>query len=419
MRHAADSYPENSDVGRPSAYIPPDIIVAETELMEVDVERSHDEEVTCSSLTAQIRWLIEFDFYQDNMLMEVDEDSMIDLSRSESPSSDPGEGPSGSTVGPVGPSSAENDQSYQDEDEEAEECENLLWGLQVETPHSIPATPDLVVCINVRSAAHLRLITLQMSDDTTDSAPTRRRNPRRRAARSSSSTSLPDPIDLLASTPRIAASRTHSGVNDQLVPAMDDVRIADFNGDPDIEVMTWKTHGIALAMEFADPYARAKDIPHELQDQINAMQDYAKRAEGYLVNIFEGSISANTAQDEPHAPPIKIINYVDDDPTPPFEFYYSNKMWHSEKVPKPDLENLQGCDCQGRCEPSSKSCSCIKRQVEQYKKLAIKDTMAYDSRGRMKHHGIPIFECNMKCGCDDDCRNRASPHHFDLFEKTR
>ena len=158
----------------------------------------------------------------------------------------------------------------------------------------------------------------------------------------------------------------------------------------------------------------ANDIPHELQDRLNKLPEFSRTAAHMQVHIFEAEMTANTAADEPDAPPIRIINTVDDEPTPPIEFYYSNKMWHGPDVPKPDYDALQGCGCRGPCKPNSKTCSCIKRQqalIEnapdgvppQYTKFLYKD-------GRLipGAEDYPIVECNMFCGCSEDCPNRVS-----------
>lgn len=250
-----------------------------------------------------------------------------------------------------------------------------------------------------------------MSDDTpaVDAPQQPRRNPPRRATRSASSSassvSLAELPNVPISNPRIAAARMNSGVTDHLVPAMRDVQIE----DDEIEILTWEKDGIPIAKEFGDFYRLAKDIPHDLQDHINNMNDFARRGGDMQLILFESMMSENTAQDEPGAPDVKIINDVDDELTPPFEFHYSNLMWHSDKVPKPDLTNLRGCGCHGACDPLSKTCLCVKRQQAYHSLLGLSG-FAYDARGRLKPgvHSFPIFECNAFCGCDDECRNRVS-----------
>ena len=45
----------------------------------------------------------------------------------------------------------------------------------------------------------------------------------------------------------------------------------------------------------------------------------------------------------PLPPPMRIINEVDGDATPPWEFHYSNVMWHGKHVPKPNRKDRVGC----------------------------------------------------------------------------
>lgn len=127
---------------------------------------------------------------------------------------------------------------------------------------------------------------------------------------------------------------------------------------------------------------------------------------GEVRGVFEAMILENTADDERDAPPIVIQNSVDDEPTPPWEFWYSNKMWHGEGVPDPDVKNLKGCDCRGACNPKNKACACAQRQCQ-----AMGDDkateFAYDKNGRLKFPGFPIFECNNTCWCGPECTNRV------------
>jgi len=119
-------------------------------------------------------------------------------------------------------------------------------------------------------------------------------------------------------------------------------------------------------------------------------------------------ILENTVEDEPNAPLVEIQNSVDEEPTPPWEFYYTNRMWHGEGVPPPDIKNLISCSCKGRCGPRSKTCACLANQ----RKVAADPHLefAYDKAGRLKIPGYPVFECNDLCGCGDECRNRVVQH---------
>jgi histone-lysine N-methyltransferase SUV39H len=126
---------------------------------------------------------------------------------------------------------------------------------------------------------------------------------------------------------------------------------------------------------------------------------------GGMRDLFEAMVLENTVDDEPDAPPIELQNDVDEEPTPPWEFYYTNKMWHGEGVPPPDVKNLISCSCKGVCDPRSKTCACLMNQrnvaADPYLEFA------YDKAGRLKIPGYPVFECNDLCGCGDECRNRV------------
>ncbi|THG99924.1 hypothetical protein EW026_g2504 [Hermanssonia centrifuga] len=128
-------------------------------------------------------------------------------------------------------------------------------------------------------------------------------------------------------------------------------------GEDDEDERHWKKSGVDLAMEFANVYALARDLPHDAQDRVNSLDDVARR--GSQLILFESLMSENTASDEPGAPDIKVINDVDDELTPPFEFHYSNLMWHSDNVPRPDLDHLRSCECHGSCSADAKKCACV------------------------------------------------------------
>jgi [histone H3]-lysine9 N-trimethyltransferase SUV39H len=108
--------------------------------------------------------------------------------------------------------------------------------------------------------------------------------------------------------------------------------------------------------------------------------------------------------EESQAPIIKLLNDVDEDPTPPWEFYYTNKMWNGEGVPAPTVEGLGSCDCMGRCSPQT--CACAKRQLKWTG--TYHSDFIYDDKGCIKQCGVPAFECNSLCGCDENCMNRVS-----------
>ncbi|KDQ57539.1 hypothetical protein JAAARDRAFT_58145 [Jaapia argillacea MUCL 33604] len=172
--------------------------------------------------------------------------------------------------------------------------------------------------------------------------------------------------------------------------------------------MTWIDYR-DLMREYAPDVKLAKDLPHQIQDRMNALPPLFRRSDMARA-LLEAAISANTAEDEPTAPPISIINNIDDDVVPPWEFHYSNKLWHGDGVPLPNPLNLVSCDCEGPCNPKSKTCACVRRQAKYIDKETRIDGFMYDAYGRLKESGQPIFECNEFCGCSDDCTNRVVQH---------
>ncbi|KAI0633592.1 SET domain-containing protein [Trametes polyzona] len=177
--------------------------------------------------------------------------------------------------------------------------------------------------------------------------------------------------------------------------------------DAGFQSISWRDNRKPIATEFAPLTQLAKDIPHELHDRLNSLSLSSRLAGNMQVLVFEAEMRANTAEDEPYAPPIRVVNEVDDEPTPPLEFFYSNQMWHGEGVPKPDHTNLRGCDCVGPCDPLSKTCACVKRQSEYNWD---RGGFIYDRKGKLRAHEYPIFECNMNCACSEDCMNRVVQH---------
>ena len=168
--------------------------------------------------------------------------------------------------------------------------------------------------------------------------------------------------------------------------------------------LTWKDFRKDLN-NFTPKTYYAKDLPHALQDHINSMSEYTQKMEG-MRDLFKATILENTVEDEPNAPPIEIWNNVDNQSTPPWEFYYTNNMWLGEGVPPPNIKTLVSCNCKGGCNPKSKTCACLLRQREAACDPSLE--FAYDKNGKLKVPGYPIFECNDLCGCSDECRNRVN-----------
>ncbi|KAG5220157.1 SET domain-containing protein [Salix suchowensis] len=149
--------------------------------------------------------------------------------------------------------------------------------------------------------------------------------------------------------------------------------IKTLGGNP---VFTWQDV-VSDPANFKQPCKLAKNIPHSLQDYINRMDAWHRSLPG-MRTVLEAAIGENTAEDEPNAPPISIVNNFDDEPCPP----------GNSTTPT--------------------SCGMMKKQRSWSGEFT--PDFAYDSRGRLKYQNVPIFECNDMCGCDDDCRNRVVQH---------
>lgn len=155
-------------------------------------------------------------------------------------------------------------------------------------------------------------------------------------------------------------------------------------------------------------YQRLSDLPTTLLDSVNSIPDHIRKSLVFR-KMFEAVIAENTSQDEPDAPPITVINEIDDEPTPPWEFFYSNKLWYHEDVPPPDYDKLVGCDCVGECDPSSTTCACLRRQNNLWPEgVRAGFGFSYDEDGRLKNWDETIVECNDLCRCASKCRNRVS-----------
>lgn len=145
-----------------------------------------------------------------------------------------------------------------------------------------------------------------------------------------------------------------------------------------------------------------------------------QRGDPTLREVFELMISRNTL-DEPHAPPITIVNNIDpeNEPCPPWEFRWTNSYFYGNDVPLPDRDQLKGCGCTGPCDPNSKACACVKRQAEYWEFGGFRYNK--DRTIRRSYDEIqtqPIFECNSECDCPPNCGNRVSPFSPHLIFST-
>ncbi|ORY29803.1 hypothetical protein BCR39DRAFT_558921 [Naematelia encephala] len=141
----------------------------------------------------------------------------------------------------------------------------------------------------------------------------------------------------------------------------------------------------------------------ELVDSWNAR--WPKLANNPTIHrlIFQGFITESLLRDGEFEDEIRVVNGLDGRP-PAFEFQYANRMLYHPDTPDPELG--LGCDCEGPCDPNSKTCSCVKRQ-----KLYFYDTglngFAYHRDGTIKETSVSVWECGKNCKCSSDCMNRV------------
>ena len=237
---------------------------------------------------------------------------------------------------------------------------------------------------------------------------------------SPSSRSSVDPLDMIPSTGIEIGDEVRtlsypmSTSADRITGELDDLEIDGLSFPSEIDFFYSYRNQSA-------PYYRVEDVPKDYLDDINNLPDW-ERDPASMKALFETTIMVNTSEDEPESPFVQIINKVDDEATPPFEFYYTNRLYHGKGVPPPtEFKNIKGCGCIGVCDPMSKTCSCLKRQREFIEKGNIKDVIdnhkgfIYNSEGRAMLSEYPIFECNDACGCTDDCINRVRSRCVDEF----
>lgn len=83
---------------------------------------------------------------------------------------------------------------------------------------------------------------------------------------------------------------------------------------------------------------------------------------------------------------------------PPQGFIYVNDYIPTEGITIPD-EPFVGCDCKEGCNGRAKNC------------CYFNNLFPYIKKGRVNIiQGIPIYECNKLCTCDETCRNRVVQH---------
>lgn len=164
-------------------------------------------------------------------------------------------------------------------------------------------------------------------------------------------------------------------------------------------------------------YARmARKYPGEkldtrIVDIMNALPEPWKQ-DVTTRTTFESYMMSSVSTYNPWSPPIKVINNVDAQPNPPWEFMYTERMVYGDGVKKPAKEErrARGCDCYPYCKPDDRTCACLRRQEKYGKEVELKG-FRYDRDGLLTFTDtVPIFECTDGCRCNEDCPNRVSAH---------
>lgn len=93
---------------------------------------------------------------------------------------------------------------------------------------------------------------------------------------------------------------------------------------------------------------------------------------------------------------IKVENDYDLE-GPPKGFIYINECLASSDITIPD-DPLVGCECDS-CQPKNRKCCGVQNAHFRFN---------YSQTGRMNLElGTPVYECNKRCKCGPDCRNRV------------
>ncbi|XP_065674619.1 histone-lysine N-methyltransferase SUV39H2 [Hydra vulgaris] len=96
-------------------------------------------------------------------------------------------------------------------------------------------------------------------------------------------------------------------------------------------------------------------------------------------------------------PVIAVENFVDNEGPPDNFTYVRQNITHGLANDLLDPNFLAGCECFPRC--SQNTCSCPKNSGHKF---------AYDRNKRvLLPPQSPIYECNKRCKCGDDCPNRV------------
>ncbi|XP_059621919.1 histone-lysine N-methyltransferase Su(var)3-9-like isoform X1 [Phlebotomus argentipes] len=92
---------------------------------------------------------------------------------------------------------------------------------------------------------------------------------------------------------------------------------------------------------------------------------------------------------------IYVENEVDLE-MPPTDFHYVNKCFAGANITIPD-DPLIGCECEDGCNGRTKCCG----------KMSGSSLFAYQKKRLRLPEGVPIYECNRRCRCGEECHNRV------------
>ncbi|KAL1715695.1 hypothetical protein EV715DRAFT_165093, partial [Schizophyllum commune] len=105
------------------------------------------------------------------------------------------------------------------------------------------------------------------------------------------------------------------------------------------------------------------------------------------------------------APPITIINEIDEEMVPNVQFLYTNALYWSKDDPMRE-SGRRGCECVGGCRATS-ACSCFVQQQRETAENGVR-FFGYKANGLLAEAHVPVFECTRNCSCSSECRNKAS-----------
>lgn len=122
-----------------------------------------------------------------------------------------------------------------------------------------------------------------------------------------------------------------------------------------------------------------RKLHRERQEQLKALGEW--EAELNRIDKFGG---------------ITVVNEVDLE-MPPTNFHYINKSFAGANIDIPD-DPLIGCECEDGCNGRTQCCG----------KMSGSSLFAYTKKRLRLPEGTPIYECNRRCKCSEECPNRVA-----------